>query len=258
MTAGTSQKFRWSGTLQGDSSARNRSYFRLELLKSGESSWASADYTITEAGASINELTRAVPAAGSYRWRVCAYGVEDVSVSNAITELACSSQFDMVSTAAPTSQIEANPTPVVVERTRVVKLPDRRETRTRSTGPSRAAAPTETIVRRLPPEPVSFADTAERDSAGEAVKDAVKKATPNAGVASEERGVGAAISNGLNATLPGLPVPFWALALLTISVPATLLWRKSLMAMFEWDDDTEDLLDLDAGSQPSDSESFAA
>lgn len=252
-TAGASQTFSWTGALQGDGGALARSYFRLEMLDHTASSWSNATFVITDAGASTNQLTMAAPSAGSYRWRVCAYGVADETVSLVIEQLACSSSFSLTTTAASSNRV-ASDTTITVDRSVVVKGSNKRVVRER---PSAVAATqpaaTNTVIRR--PAPVAFTASSESTTAARtAVTKALKSAAMDTGVTSDGDGVGAAISDGLNATLPGVPIPFWSLLLLGLAVPITRLWRRSLMGMFEWDDDDE----VSEGSLDAEDERFVA
>ncbi|MBC7644229.1 MAG: hypothetical protein H7123_03815 [Thermoleophilia bacterium] len=61
----------------------------------------------------------------------------------------------------------------------------------------------------------------------------------NAGSNASGAGAFGFITSGLGATIPGLPIPFWSLAIFLLVAPMTHLWRRSLVGMFEWPEERE-------------------
>lgn len=78
---------------------------------------------------------------------------------------------------------------------------------------------------------------------------------------SRSGGTGAlgSVGRGLGATIPGLPIPFWVLALLAACVPMVIVWRRSILAMFDWEDGSIDgygTMPPDTGNQPDELQIF--
>ena len=91
---GDSMTFVWTGALQGDPDTLTRAFFRLEIVKSADmpageqSEWPTVEnFVPTEPGANTTTASVGVPAAGAYRWRVCAWGVVDDVAANEIQQL---------------------------------------------------------------------------------------------------------------------------------------------------------------------------
>ena len=238
VSTGDSVTFSWNGSLQGDSNALARSYFRIEMLEHTQASWSDATYVLTDAGASSTRIAMAAPAEGAYRWRVCAYGVVDESSSLVIEQIACSSS-NALTTVATSVQRTSSSNSLQVDRTTVVRKPNQTIVRQRPSGTSQAPITVTAPARTQVQERVEFASDDTSKANQETVsKRALKAAATDAGVThGEGGGAGAVISDGLNATLPGVPVPFWSLLLLLVAMPMTWAWRTSLVAMFEWDDE---------------------
>lgn len=261
---GGAMKFEWRGSLQGDADTLSRSFFRLEIIKAADlptgaqSEWPSniiENFVPTEPGKAVTELELGVPNTGTYRWRVCAWGVVDDVVANEIVQLpgGCSASraFETSATAEGSQSIGELK---VEER---IQVPGRVETVvvTRP-GPVQPAEPEPVVtatsepaplpVEPAEPLPTSFTQLVERDPVSEGGGSALgglesDEASPlTADQASSREGLSGSIVNGLTSTLPLVPIPFWTLALLLACLPVARLWRGSVLGMFDWADGTID------------------
>ncbi|MCW2973505.1 MAG: hypothetical protein JWN72_1778 [Thermoleophilia bacterium] len=247
---GGSIKFTWEGSLQGV--AVDQAYWRLEIAAAADvptgpqAAWPKLDsFQQTNVGADVTTITTGVPSAGAYKWRVCAWGVADATV-NQIAQLAggCSGARAFTAVAAAS---KAGTVGVVTEkRTVQVAQPQQVVTRTRETPATTTPVQPEFIDVPLPAKPKAES-TVSRVMQPAVSKAGVTKSAisqddqdllqAGAGSANRRDGVGGAVLGGLSATLPGIPVPFWTLALLGISIPVVRRWRRNVLGMFDWSDD---------------------
>ncbi|MCW2956520.1 MAG: hypothetical protein JWO69_1389 [Thermoleophilia bacterium] len=250
---GGSIAFEWSGELQGDPDALDRSNFRVEIAKASDvpsgsqSEWdATEDFRVTTSGVQETSATMGVPDAGTYKWRVCAWGVVDDLVANVVEQLpgGCSSARSfttVVAAAAVTSigQLDQKTTTVQPGTTKVIEV-ERQETTEPVAEEPVVAAPEPEVLK--PVTPAGFQEVVTRSvpKAGSAV-DLGRGDFSADSVADRERSsVGKAITGGLNATLPFIPIPFWTLVLLAVCFPLARAWRRDVMTMFDWSDGTID------------------
>jgi hypothetical protein len=261
---GAAMKFEWRGTLQGDPDTLGRSFFRLEIIKSADMpSGAQAEWTNlenffpTEPGKNATEVEIGVPNAGSYRWRVCAWGVVDDVVANEIVQLpgGCSASRAFTTSAAA----ETNQTPgelKVEERVQVaggvktvyVDRPNPAAPQPATPAPVTPAQPEPKVEAPAPEEPAPVTFTKLVDNAFGSGKSASsvggldgQGSSPfTAEKASSREGLSGHIMNGLSYSLPFVPIPFWTLALLLACLPIAKFWRGSVLQMFDWNDGTID------------------
>lgn len=249
-TEGSSLEFEWSGTLQGDADALDRSFFRLEIIKATEmpsgaqSEWPVVENSAqTEPGQAQTSLSIGVPTAGDYRWRVCAWGVVDDVVSNVITQLpgGCSAAR-AISTVAATAtnhsigELKVNETKQLAGETRVVEV-----TRPAPPAPVEPVAPVEPapVVEPLPKATFTEVQKTKVEAGGSPALGLGSEGLRADSAASRE-GVGGAIMGGLSSNLPLIPIPFWTLLLLLACFPILRLWRRSVLGMFDWSDGSVD------------------
>jgi hypothetical protein len=258
-------KFEWRGTLQGDPDTTSRSFFRLEIIKDAnmpngaQTEWTNVEnFSSTEPGKAVTELEVGVPNAGSYRWRVCAWGVVDDIMANEIVQLpgGCSASRAFETTAAT----ESNQTPGVLSIENKVQVPGRVEyvevTRPGPVQPSEPTPVTPTPAKPEPTEPVKtepepllptmFTELSDSATGGGGEASAVgglggAEGSPfESDQASSRKGLGGTVMNGLTMSLPFLPIPFWTLALLLACLPVAKYWRRDVLSMFDWADGTID------------------
>ncbi|MBC7461372.1 MAG: hypothetical protein H7287_08415 [Thermoleophilia bacterium] len=256
---GGSIKFVWSGQLGGV--AVGQAYWRLEIAAAADvptgaqAAWPKLDsFKQTNVGADVTTITTGVPSAGSYKWRVCSWGVADASV-NQIAQLAggCSESraFTAVAAASKDSTIGV----VTEERTVKVEQPEQVVTRTRAPVASELAPE---VIDIPMPTPVKPASTVTKIMQPVVTKAGVRRSAvsldgenalqADAATANRRDGVGGAVLGGLSATLPGIPIPFWTLALLGASIPVVRRWRRNVLGMFDWSDDPTGVDDLQKSS----------
>jgi hypothetical protein len=259
---GGGMKFEWHGTLQGDADTLNRSFFRLEIVKASDmpsgaqSEWTNVEnFQSTEPGKTVTELELGVPNAGTYRWRVCAWGVVDDIVANEIVQLpgGCSASRAFETSAAAVD----NRTPGELKMEERVQVPGRVETvvvtrpdpnqqvETTPVAPPKDTAPEPAKPEVETPLPTSFTKLLEgADLLGKGSSvgglDGSEASPLAAEQASTREGIGGSIMNGLTMTLPLVPIPFWTLALLLACIPVAKLWRTDVLAMFDWADGSID------------------
>ena len=250
---GDSLTVTWTGALQGDPQAIDRAYFQVEVAQvddvpSGtQSAWTTLENSRqTPAGETTQTVTLGVPTAGTYKWRVCAWGVVDVDVDNTIQQLpgGCSVARTLVTKAAAAN----GGTVGMVEQQNKVQVAQPVKVIRRTRQPA-AAAP---VVEPAPAAPVDVAPVAApvakpeftqivREQVGAAGSSSVTlPRRVKFDTSSDRTGVGGAIATGLGATLPGIPIPFWTLAMLMVAFPLARLWRRNVIDMFEWHDGTAD------------------
>ncbi len=250
---GASMGFEWVGALQGDPTTLDRSFFRLEIIKSSDmpagaqSEWPAAKVENsfqTTPGEAETTAAVGVPTAGEYRWRVCAWGVDDV-VANVIIQLpgGCSATRSFTTVTAATTnhsigELKMEETTNVAGETRVVEVKR----------PAQASPPPvndESVVETAPPveelPPAKFTNVPKTGTEGGG-NSALGLGTGGfkADAAASREGLGGAIMGGLSSTLPLVPIPFWTLALLLACFPILRVWRRSVLGMFEWDDGSID------------------
>ena len=264
---GGAMKFEWRGTLQGDPDTLSRSFFRLEIIKAADlpsgaqTEWTELEnFVPTEPGKSMTELELGVPTAGSYRWRVCAWGVVDDVIANEIVQLpgGCSASRAFETSAAA----ENNQTPGELKVEERVQVPGRVNVVT-VTKPDPNAKVTPDPVAPTPdpvapvtspepeePLPVTFTklvDTTLGTGTGSGKRSAIGGLDSGSGSspfaadkASSREGLSGHIMSGLSYSLPFVPIPFWTLALLLACLPIASYWRGSVVDMFDWSDGTID------------------
>jgi len=248
---GKSVTFDWSGTLQGDPAALDRSFFRVEVAvkdanpNGQQTVWNTlANFSITDAGDTTTNLVMGVPNAGAYEWRVCAWGVADSNVDPAVTQLSCSPSRALSASAAATTShnstvlttstnhtITTAPTHV----TKIIRAP---------APPTPAPRITRIAVPHRDPHGVArfVTTTAKLPTYGEkGSSSSVSLGSEGLNAGSNASGAGAFgfITSGLGTTIPGLPIPFWSLLIFVLVVPMTHFWRRSLLDMFEWPEERE-------------------
>lgn len=248
---GKSVDFSWTGALQGD--ATSRSFFRVEIASAkgvpadAQAEWSSlTNYRITSPGENINSMAMGMPEAGSYVWRVCAWGVVDASADASLQQLpgGCSESRTLTSTAvassASGSESGGGTSALTVEgETRRVQPPPIVKVVKRSG--SVTTLPAQNRVVRLPQ---GESQKARIDSAKDEVvfgEDGVGSATHlpadedlTGSQQDASSGVFGVLTRGLSATLPFVPIPYWSLALLLSAIPLAWLWRRTTLNMFEW------------------------
>lgn len=257
LVEGGSVTFEWTGTLQGDESARDRAFFRVEVaaadkVPSGtQSEWTELEsFLQTETGETVNSASLGVPSAGSYRWRVCAWGVADVADGETIEQLpgGCSSSRAFTTSAASSSsgtigQITMEEKTQVAGETKTVYVE-------RDEDPTDAAPETdtsETPARTVEEEvfvPATFTKPRARatsssgsgsGSGGAAAPSSVELGDEGLQLdaAASRSGISGAVTGGLTATLPLVPIPFWTLALMFACLPLARAWRRNVLGMFD-------------------------
>lgn len=239
-TEGNTITFSWDGDLEGDADAADRAYFRVEVAAAGDDGWSTLYNSImTDAGSTTTSAKLGAPDAGSYKWHVCAWGVVDESVSMTLEEISCSSSRTMSSVAVTTSSGTSGVTTITHSTT--VQGDARHETQVRDVSEPADPAPVKRVI--VPSdEPVKtrivYTGSKRKTDYGHSGDSVVSLSGDGGdavGVSSTNDGTAAGtLASGLSATLPGVPIPFWSLALLAIAIPLTALWRRSLMNMFEW------------------------
>lgn len=276
LVEGGSIEFRWTGDLQGDSSALGQSFFRIEVAASADvpdgsqSEWTNLENVMqTPAGRSSSTITMGVPAAGTYRWRVCAWGVVDADVSNEIVQLpgGCSTSRPFTTTAVTrtTTTVEK----VTVTETNSVPGPVKTVTVTRPAAdtPTPTPTPTEQPVEEPVPAMVAAAPTPSVRTAPDGTpQSSVKLASDGLEItraATRSRhGITGSILGGLTATLPIVPIPYWTLAILLGCYPIARAWRRNVSHMFDWPDSSTAgsiagnprAIDVKAGMESADAE----
>lgn len=242
--------FEWQGSLQGDPDTLDRSFFRLEIAKaSAAAAGAQAEWTDldsswqTTPGEDAGSVPVGVPNAGDYRWRVCAWGVVDDLVDNAIEQLpgGCSNARSFGTTAKPASvgtigMMEQRTTVKVDGATTVVE-----QERPAARSPAEPAGPRPVTTPRKLADP-AFQPVTGRDTADHGTALALDSLDSESS-ASVERdgggGLGGSVMSGLTATLPGIPIPFWTLAMLLACLPIAAAWRRDVLGMFDWPEEDE-------------------
>ena len=250
-TEGQGITFDWSGGLQGDPSAISRSFFRVELAVKDDNpigqqaAWTRlTNYSITDAGDSTTTLQMGAPKAGTYEWRVCAWGVANANVDPAVEQLICSpartvaiaaatapTQSSTVLTQTTTHTVTTAPTHV----TKTILLPAPAVPAPKIT---RIAVPHKDPhgVARFEKSPVKAPTYGDKGSSSSV---SLGNEGLNAGSNASGAGAFGFISRGLGSTIPGLPIPFWSLLIFLLVAPLTHLWRRSLVGMFEWPEERD-------------------
>jgi hypothetical protein len=261
-TVGGSVKFAWDGALQGDPTQVARSsFFRVEIARAADvpaglqSAWPTLDsFRLTVPGQATNTITAGVPDVGDYRWRVCAWGIADVNTANEIAQLpgGCSSARSFTSQAAAVDK--GNVAMVHEDNKVMVQQPVQVITKLRPTVVDPQPKVIDVPATPVPKSPATFTDVVKRVSTspqGSSSVSLAKQSTFTAdSAANRGSGVAGALANGLGASLPGIPIPFWTLALLAASIPLARRWRRNVLQMFEWPEDAvaQDELQLSAGA----------
>lgn len=263
-TEGGSMTYTWKGERQGDATALDRSFFRVEMIPADkmptgtQSAWPESDlenFVQTEPGQDIFTATMGVPVPGDYRWRVCVWGVVDVLDDNVIQQLpgGCSASRPFTSVAAQTKVKVIGSLPMktktrVEGRTTTVFVPRNDTTTTEQPTPQQPAPVVEpTPEAPLPPatfqQLVGLSDALGKDGSSLALGDH-ELAADSSG--DGRGGVAGAIMGGLGSNLPFVPIPFWTLLLLLLMLPVLVFWRRDVLEMFEWSDGSID----GAGTMP--------
>lgn len=248
LTEGKTQSFTWTGALQGDPSATEQSYFRLEIAPTSETpsgqndEWSSiTNRNITTPGASATSLKMTVPdaASASYSWRVCAMGVDDVTdgAASTIDILACSAKRTFTAVAVPSSG--ESDTVEVTSTTKIAGI-NTYATETVTTAETSPTASTQYVTKPSSDSSASFDDDVldETENSADSLGN-----SDIAGDSSEDSAIGAAlgsigaitdgVASGLSWKLPGVPIPFWTLLLPLTLVPLMILWKRSASRMFD-------------------------
>lgn len=256
ITEGKSMTFEWSGALQGDPSALDRSFYRVELIRSAsmpagvQAEWTQVEnFAQTEPGSATTTVSLGVPPAGEYRWRVCAWGVVNVVAANEIQQLpdGCSASRPITSVAANATkaipgELKMEERKQVQGATRTVVVPGPApkpivEPQPRVEAPE-PAAPVEEIA------PAAFQTvgrtTAESGTGSATGLGANDLESATAASRTKSTGIKGALVDGLGGTIPFVPIPFWTLALLLACMPLLRVWRHSVLAMFDWPDGSID------------------
>ncbi|MCW2928219.1 MAG: hypothetical protein JWM86_2187 [Thermoleophilia bacterium] len=260
-TEGGSMTFEWRGSLQGDEDALERSSFRLEVIKSSElpsgsqTAWPDAElFAQTTAGQNETSAQVGVPDAGDYRWRVCAWGVVDDVVDNTIQQIpgGCSSSraFTTIAATIKSSTIgELKMQTKVQQEGEVKKVFVTKETDTTEStpAPTTTTNPVTKVAKEILKPAIFQRVTRENTTRGGGSsvtfgsdKAAIPGDLDSEATADKERTVGGRVASGLTTTLPGVPIPFWTLALLLATVPIARAWRRSVLGMFDWADGSVD------------------
>jgi hypothetical protein len=254
-TEGGTITFSWNGSLQGDPDTLARSFFRVELIAASDmpsgaqSPWTDVEnFVQTEPGDTVTEAPLGVPNAGTWKWRVCAWGVVDDIVRNEIEQLpgGCSSARSFESTAATITtqtigemkmetktQVEGHVNTVYVKRPATV---------THDTAPPVKTPPP--AVTPLGPSVFQPIRKVLVGLGGGSGAGASSVNLGSEGLASDQaasrHGLGGSVMTGLGSNLPLIPIPFWTLALLLACIPVARRWRKSVLGMFDWSDGSID------------------
>lgn len=241
--SGDAVEFTFSGSLQGDSSALERSFYKLQVAKSSvvsesdsQASWptvvAEVMTTAGDDSAAAHSISSGAPGDGSYSWRICAWGVANANASQSLAQLACSS-IRTFTTSTSSSSWDA-PDQVTVTRNRTVKDPDRRITRVRD-GATSAPTVKRVILKRAAPKVEEAADDTSFGTDGSSVNLGSEGLDLSA---RKEEGdsLSGAVTTRLGMTLPGVPLPFWSLLIFILAVPLTRMWRQSMVRMFTFTD----------------------
>jgi len=257
---GGSMTFEWRGALLGDSDAIGRSFFRVEIAAvsdvpaGAQSTWTKVERAEqTEPGTTETTLTMGVPAAGTYKWRVCAWGVVDDIAANEIQQMpggcGAARSFSAIATvvnkavpgelAQTTTRTEVAPPRIIEERRPATA------TTPEATDPVAAdpAEPVEEVVEQGGAATFTkLISTSRRPGyQGSAVEGlGPKTITSTTASGRRKKGFGSAIASGLGATLPLIPIPYWTLGLLLVCFPLARLWRRNVLEMFEWTDGSVD------------------
>lgn len=260
-TEGGSVGFEWSGTLQGDPDTLDRSFFRLEIVAAADmpsgtqANWPSAiveNFVQTDPGAATTSVRLGVPSAGEYRWRVCAWGVTDDLLANQIQQLpgGCSTARAFTSVAAtvskqPVGELKIEEKTVVAGEVRRVFVERPAEPQPRVAEPvvEEPVAETPEPVQE-PIVPAGFTKVVETTMAqgrGSSLSGVGGGEELDAEPAADRRrGVSSRLVSGLGANLPFVPIPFWTLLLPLACIPLLRVWRRELLAMFDWPDGSVD------------------
>lgn len=243
---GGSITFSWTGTLQGDPVSINRSFFQVEIaavdkVPAGQqSAWPRrVAWSITRAGQNETQLDIGVPVAGKYRWRVCAWGVADHVVSNRQEQLdgGCSPSLAFTANAVAAPDKEIGELPITSREKPSVTYITKRQPRTPVDPPLQ---PEQTpMVPAQPEGPVAAFQPLAKSLFGSGDSASSVSLGDSLTAAGGSNGLGS-LGRGLGSNIPGLPIPFWVLALLALCVPVIVLWRRSILAMFEWEDGSID------------------
>lgn len=227
--------FEWQGELQGDAAAIGQSFFRLEIAKSSavpsgqQSAWTDLE-NFAQTTATSRQM--GVPSAGSYKWRVCAWGVADSDASNEVVQLSggCSAARSLVVVAATVQNRTIGELPI---RRTVTVVSEPRVVVEDQTSPVVPDVPVETEEPTQDSIDVQRVATNDEQRGSSSVGLAENGLTSEGG--SNRGGLGGALVAGLSATFPGIPIPFWTLAVLLLCVPIARVWRNSVRSMFAAD-----------------------
>jgi hypothetical protein len=247
---GRALNFTWTGGLQG--TAPDRASFRIEVaaaadVPSGQDAdWPSlVNWVMTDPGVAATSATMGAPDAGSFRWRVCAWGVQ--AGSDEITRISCSASRTLTTTAAAIPDMGSVGEVALPGKTTNIAGANRVVVKT--TIHTLPAEPAKNIVKTVPapPKPKATFDVArvKRAAAAHAGGKPLVKAPDLDGLLSTENDsgwgstlgnlghLGAGALSALGWHLPGVPIPFWTLLLLFMPIPLAFWWKRSVLGMFD-------------------------
>lgn len=233
----------WTGALQGASGTHDQSFFVAQLATSSSvpsgqnAAWTNVANTVqTVAGESATSITIGAPSAGSYKWRVCAWGVRDSNASFAVEQLACSPARSVTVTAAA---VTSSSGVVTIDRTTTTTAAPTIKHVTRPAGHSKPNIVKRTVVRHHPSTfvvdkvPAATAGALSSDSVVQLDKLHATRVSSPSGAGTQAIGaLGGGIAAGANWTVPGLSLPLWLFLIVLLPIPMALIWRRSALATF--------------------------
>jgi hypothetical protein len=251
-TEGNKITYNWTGTLQGDSTALDRSYFKVELVPSSkkptgaQASWENVSgylYGITEFGDGATKLEMGVPDAGSYEWRVCAWGVVDDQQDNSIVQLSngCSASRGLTAAAAIAPQTTIGE----LKETNTSTVQGTNNVITKTTTTTTPAPPADNKIVTLPKTDDQIVKFDKSMLGSSTFGSGGKHSALNMGDqgfelsgARDDTSGGAfgGFSRFAGSLSKKIPIPWWSLALLGAAVPLARIWRRTTLNMFEFDD----------------------
>jgi hypothetical protein len=271
VTQGKTVTYEWSGDLQGAEAARDQSYFKIEVIEASkapagqQSAWDADTVKLTTPGEATTSVDMGAPPSGSWKWRVCAWGVVDPNVSVTVEQIpnGCSAARALTSAAAIATQdqdvqviedtrhVTVTTAPKIIERVRpaspvaATPVEETPEPVTSNEEPVADVIQPVKIEAHAPESQSTSGGGKHTSSLGLSSDDGIGAADPSEQAAAHNGNsaagdISSALANGLSATIPGIPIPFWVLLFMIVSVPIAMVWRRSVLAMFEWSDGSID------------------